>query len=77
MTCEHCGANEYYQDNWSRIIGENQRLRSHVEKQAANHAIAEARHKIRELELAERRTWDQSKVQRQKERIKQLEEQSK
>ena len=73
MSCEHCGANEYWQENWPRIVGENQRLRAELERVSAEHAITRAKHTIKELEQAERQTWEQGKVHRQRARIKELE----
>lgn len=73
MICPECGANEYFQDNWSRIVDENQRLRNEIERQAARSAVVEAKHRISELEREERQRWEQGKVLRQRERIKQLE----
>ncbi len=74
MICPSCGANDYFQDNWSRIVEENDRLRRELSLEAERHAATRVMHRIKELEADTRETWAQGKVARQREALRALEE---
>ena len=65
-TCDHCGSNLFFAENFSRVRDENDRLRKELLRVNSAHAITKAEHTIKAIEDEARFIWLQDKVRRQR-----------
>lgn len=72
--CPECGSDTYFAENFDRIRDKSYAVEERMKRMAAQHAIAEANHVIRDLDRTNEKAWLARKSSEQAKVIRHLEQ---